>query len=623
MAITKEVIIDVNSNIKDTTKDVNDFVKQLDSAETNIDKLKVAGEKSFGALDKVTGGYLGKARELFTSIKEMAVSFNLAGLAKQAYAKIVGTTTGALKALRIALASTGIGLLVVGVGLLVANFEKVSKWVTDLIEKFGGWRNVLMLVAPPIYGIIKALEFLGIIDDEQTVKAKKNAEERIKSLKAESAELDKKRKKTEDYYDFEIAKAKAAGKNTEEIEKQKRKALLQTLDAQNKLEESWIRTSKATQEDIKRWNERQRQITNLLREIEIAEIQANKQQEDRTKANFERQKQEAINQKKAILDIENNFKRQIEDLEDKTEDERLARAKARALQQVNEMKGSEADKQKARLEIIAFYGAKELELEDKKQKEKEDLEQKRQEQILAIQQSFSQKLEDLEDVTELQKIERQQERELLKLEELGASEQQKLELLMFYESQKTSVIAKENKEREQLELEVEQRLLDAKKNALNEGLNILSQFAGKNKALAKGIIAIQKGLAIADVVISTQKEIAGIASNPFLTALPDLGLAIKTKAILAAKIRAGVNIASIAAAGLGSKQPSGGAGGGTSVNVEAPQQQAPQFNTIGTSGINQLAQTFGQQQPIQTYVVSTEVTSAQSLQRNIVQNATL
>jgi hypothetical protein len=45
------------------------------------------------------------------------------------------------------------------------------------------------------------------------------------------------------------------------------------------------------------------------------------------------------------------------------------------------------------------------------------------------------------------------------------------------------------------------------------------------------------------------------------------------------------------------------------------------FNTIGSSGVNQLAQL--QQQPVQAYVVSGDVTSAQSLDRNRIQNATL
>jgi hypothetical protein len=47
---------------------------------------------------------------------------------------------------------------------------------------------------------------------------------------------------------------------------------------------------------------------------------------------------------------------------------------------------------------------------------------------------------------------------------------------------------------------------------------------------------------------------------------------------------------------------------------------APNFNIVGNSGINQLAELGGQ--PIQAYVVSGEVTSAQALDRNRIQNAT-
>ena len=48
---------------------------------------------------------------------------------------------------------------------------------------------------------------------------------------------------------------------------------------------------------------------------------------------------------------------------------------------------------------------------------------------------------------------------------------------------------------------------------------------------------------------------------------------------------------------------------------------APSFNVVGDSGVNQLAQL--QQQPTQAFVVSGEVTTAQALDRNRVQNATL
>jgi len=69
----------------------------------------------------------------------------------------------------------------------------------------------------------------------------------------------------------------------------------------------------------------------------------------------------------------------------------------------------------------------------------------------------------------------------------------------------------------------------------------------------------------------------------------------------------------------------GGSGGGES-SLNSPSGgggsvMSPSFNVVGNSGMNQLAQI--QQQPIQAYVVSGEVTSAQALDRNRIKNATL
>ena len=83
---------------------------------------------------------------------------------------------------------------------------------------------------------------------------------------------------------------------------------------------------------------------------------------------------------------------------------------------------------------------------------------------------------------------------------------------------------------------------------------------------------------------------------------------------------AAVNIAKIGKA----KFQSSGGGGGSMSPAGAGGGAAPMtanFSTIGSSGINQLAQL--QQTPTQAYVVSGEVTSAQALDRNRVQNATL
>jgi len=55
----------------------------------------------------------------------------------------------------------------------------------------------------------------------------------------------------------------------------------------------------------------------------------------------------------------------------------------------------------------------------------------------------------------------------------------------------------------------------------------------------------------------------------------------------------------------------------------SPASVAPTFNVVGTSGQNQIAQSLGNQAPVKAYVVSNDVTTAQSLDRNIVNTATI
>jgi hypothetical protein len=68
---------------------------------------------------------------------------------------------------------------------------------------------------------------------------------------------------------------------------------------------------------------------------------------------------------------------------------------------------------------------------------------------------------------------------------------------------------------------------------------------------------------------------------------------------------------------------SGGTGGGAGAsNPPAGLSNPATFNVVGNTGTNQLAQTLGQQ-PLQAYVVAGDVTSAQSLERNKIQQSTL
>ena len=70
-------------------------------------------------------------------------------------------------------------------------------------------------------------------------------------------------------------------------------------------------------------------------------------------------------------------------------------------------------------------------------------------------------------------------------------------------------------------------------------------------------------------------------------------------------------------------------GGGGGASGSAPSggggSQPPSFNIVGASETNQLADAIGgqAQQPVQAYVVANDVTTAQSLQNNIVEGATI
>ena len=72
-----------------------------------------------------------------------------------------------------------------------------------------------------------------------------------------------------------------------------------------------------------------------------------------------------------------------------------------------------------------------------------------------------------------------------------------------------------------------------------------------------------------------------------------------------------------------SAPPIGGAGGGTGGGSAAP--QAPAFNIVGSSGVNQLSDAIAGQEdrPVRTYVVASDVSTAQELDRNIIESASL
>lgn len=187
--------------------------------------------------------------------------------------------------------------------------------------------------------------------------------------------------------------------------------------------------------------------------------------------------------------------------------------------------------------------------------------------------------------------------------------------------QRNKVAANDLKASE-MELQARIQLEDAKFAAASAGLNALGALVGQNEKLANAIFIVDKALAIAKVVVDTQREIASISSNPFLTALPDLGASIKIPAIAGAKIRAAAGIATIAATTIakfkgGASAANFGQGGAinTTGSPVIPTQQV-QLTQLNQQSINAIGNSA-----IRAYVVETDITSNQKRIQAIKQRA--
>jgi hypothetical protein len=166
-------------------------------------------------------------------------------------------------------------------------------------------------------------------------------------------------------------------------------------------------------------------------------------------------------------------------------------------------------------------------------------------------------------------------------------------------------------------LEAERALTDAKFNLASASVNLLGTLFAKNKKAADIAFALDKALAIAQVVVNTQREISAYNANPVWSLAPDGGASIKIPAIIGAKLRAAASIAAIAGTAIGRFAGGGGGGGnnagsngGGGGGTTAP--SPANFAFVG----NQPNQ---QQPPLQAYVVGTQVSSNLEAQQ-LIQN---
>ena len=184
-------------------------------------------------------------------------------------------------------------------------------------------------------------------------------------------------------------------------------------------------------------------------------------------------------------------------------------------------------------------------------------------------------------------------------------------------SEKSIQLLKEEKEKKAAIL---QQQLTLVKDSFQAFADVSTLFAGKNKKAQKIAFNIQKGANIAQTTIDTYT--AAMSAYKSALAVPVIGVGLAPIAAAGAVAVGLSNIKKIAASKFeGGGTPSADTGGGGGGGATAPNMSAPQFNVVGQSGVNQLASL--NQQPVQAYVVSGQVTSQQALDRNRLANATL
>ena len=147
----------------------------------------------------------------------------------------------------------------------------------------------------------------------------------------------------------------------------------------------------------------------------------------------------------------------------------------------------------------------------------------------------------------------------------------------------------------------------ANAEAVGGAIGTLAGIAGQGTAAGK---ALGVASATIDTYVGANKAIAqgGIGGIASAIAIIATGLT-NVKTILSTKIPK---------TNVGGSSVGGGASGGS---IPTP----PSFNVVGSSDSNQLADAIGgqSQQPVQAFVVANDVTTAQSLQNNIVEGATI
>lgn len=621
MAEEVNINIRISSNLDATaakaSKSIDEVTKSADGASKSIEKTGTITEKATQIIDKFTGGLATKIQSVAKYSKELGT-----GLVSAFKAGTKGASS-----LQKAIISTGIGALVVAVGLLVAYWDDIVGFISGASSE---QKQLLADTEKTAQAQQAALDAISL--QENSLRLAGKSEKEIRDLKIQQTNetitaLEAQLQAQESIKKSQVDTAK---RNKEILQAIIRaitlplSTLLATVDLVGKalgkdfgLEEKFSggiaklvfdpkEVASAADETIKETKNQLAKLKSardgyLLTEKNENAAAAKQRIEAAKKVAEEIRKIEEETQAfraEAFIAAGNDEKAR----EDRRYGVRINQLK---LQQKQEIAAAEGNAELIKA-INEKYNQLNLQEERNHTANLEKVEQDRLDKLTAI----AQRIDDI-DASLIQDAQARDLRQLeIKYQREQAAAKGNYDLLEALNNEYIANKLKIENDYEKQASELRRATVNAELDVVKGAFDAIGQIAGEQSVLGKAS-------AVASAVINTyQAATNALANTPAPPPFP--------------QIAAGVAIAS----GLASVRkilqtpvPDGNGGlssGGGGSLPSASTIQQPQFNIVGQSGTNQLAQSIGGQfsQPIRAYVVGGDVTTSQQLERQRVRTAT-
>lgn len=430
---------------------------------------------------------------------------------QKAYNVVIGTSTGALKGFKLALASTGIGALILALGYLITNFDKLKGSMSKGLTTAKNFETSTSRQAQAARDATdnfaeyeRTLRRLGYTEEEINSKRKaryKDAIEKTQKEIAASKEVYKEQLKNLKIVEgFDKWGFNATGRllfgdeESAKAQQQKIKDLRANLE---KLKNDQFESQQQVKEDRKKDIEDQKQ---KQKEANQEAVRSAKERRERLKQEQEKEAQEQLALKRKISDL------LIANIKDDDERERaaLAEKQRRDLEDLTAQYGKKKEFAELEKQLKIQQGIEVAKLEEdqkkaKDEKTKAEIEKANNDakalleaEIIRAEEDFNLKQQKKIELENLDFAQQMQNTELTNGQR---------ELLKAQHEANLVAIAKESTERQK---QLDKELADAKNFLVEQTSNMFGQLASS----AKQGSAIQKAFAVTQLTIDTAKSIS-------------------------------------------------------------------------------------------------------------------